>query len=236
MIKSYIYDPSVPVDVPGLKRDPTNSSLYQSHKFPEESDHISKKQGFHNLGYSTHPSTTKLDIDNNHINRLHAQDERVRTSQPESDSNRYILRPEDKGMPVKVPPVLCDEPMLGTGPFQREESFRDSGLGSGGILEGSDGYPFGQEEDYEEMRCNAASTTDTADEESILSLDMQTSTTSLSSADTKLVTEDRDDKELSFMSEEQEIENENDGVSFTDSMVAEALAALDAATEGEDYE
>ncbi|KAI7814960.1 uncharacterized protein zgc:194930 [Triplophysa rosa] len=232
MVKGYISDASVPVDVPGCKRDPTTSSLYQSHKFPEESDHIHKKQGFHNLGYSTHPSPTKLDIDNNHINRLHANvpDQRVRPSQPEHDSRRYILRPEDEGTPVKT---LCDEPMLGTEPGKREERFRDSGLGSGGISEGSDGCPCGQEEEYEEMRCRVASTPDT---ESMLSVDMHTSSTSLSSADTKLVIDDRDENEPAFIEEEQETEKESDGLSITDSMVAEALAALDAATAGEDFE
>lgn len=232
MIKGYISDPSVPVDVPGRKRDPTTSSLYQSHKFPEEADHIHKKQGFHNLGYSTHPSPTKLDIDNNHINRLHANvpEERVRSSQPERDSSRYILRPEDEGTPVKT---VHDEPMLGTEPSKREERFRDSGLGSGGISEGSDGYPYGQEEEYEEMRCKVASTPDT---ESMLSVDMHTSSTSLSSADTKLVIDDRDENEPSFIGGEQETEKESDRLSITDSMVAEALAALDAATAGEDFE
>lgn len=217
------------MDVPGRKRDPTTSSLYQSHKFPEEADHIQKKQGFHNLGYSTQPSPTKLDIDNNHINRLHANvpEERVRSSQPEHDSSRYILRPEDEGTPVKT---LRDEPMLGTEPSKREDRFRDSGLGSGGISEGSDGYPYGPEEEYEEMRCKVASTPDT---ESMLSVDMHTSSTSLSSADTKLVI---DENEPTLIGGEQETEKESDGLSITDSMVAEALAELDAATAGEDFE
>lgn len=118
-------------------------------------------------------------------------------------------------------------------PGKREERFRDSGLGSGGISEGSDGCPYGQEEEYEEMRCRVASTPDT---ESMLSVDMHTSSTSLSSADTKLVVDDRDENEPAFMGGEQETEKESDGLSITDSMVAEALAALDAATAGEDVE
>ncbi|XP_056603072.1 uncharacterized protein zgc:194930 [Triplophysa dalaica] len=232
MVKGYISDPSVPVDVPGCKHDPTTSSLYQSNLFPEKGDHIHKKQGFHNLGYSTHPSSTKLDIDNNHLNLFHANvlDQRVRTSQPEHDPRQYILRAEEEGMPVKT---LCDEPILGTEPGKREERFRDSGLGSGGISEGSDGCPYGQEEEFEEMRCREPSTPDT---ESMLSVDMHTSSTSLSSADTKLVIDDRDENEPVVIEEVQETEKESDGMSITDSMVAEALAALDAATAGEDFE
>ncbi|KAA0723693.1 hypothetical protein E1301_Tti003192 [Triplophysa tibetana] len=228
---SYISDPSIPVDVPGCKRDPTTSSLYQSDIFPEKGDHIPKKQGFHNLGYSTQPSSTKLDIDNNHLNRLHANvlDQRVRTSQPEHDAKQYILRPEEE-MPVKT---LCDEPILALEPGMREERFRDSGLGSGGISEGSDGSPYGHEEEFEEMRCREVSTPDT---ESMLSVDMHTSSTSLSSDDTKLVIDDRDENEPAFIEEVKETEKESDGMGITDSMVAEALAALDAATAGEDFE
>lgn len=74
---------------------------------------------------------------------------------------------------------------------------------------------------------------DTADEESVISVDIHTSSTSLSSADTKLTI----DESLSFSpkagSKEKDTE---DTVSVTDSMVAEALAALEAATAGEEYE
>lgn len=238
MLKSYIYDPSVPVEVPGRKRDPTSSSLYQSHQFPEEADHIPKKQGFHNLAYSTHPSPTKLDIDNNHINRLHANipDEQIPSSPAEGDPSLYILQPEDEGTTT-----LCtnqpiqNESLLGTEPGKREDRFRDSGLGGGGITDGtdgSDGYPYGQEDEDEDRKSKLASTLDTADEESVLSVDMHTSSTSLSSADTKLMTEEREKKKPSIKRGEQEM----DCVSVTDSMVAEALAALDAATAGEDSE
>lgn len=245
MIKSYIYDPSVPVDVPGRKQDPTSSSLYQSHRFPEEADHVQKKQGFHNLGYSTHPSPTKLDIDNNHINRLHANipGEQIRSTPAEGDPRLYILQPGDEGPQVKaVPNIRADPPiqnesMLGTEPGKREERFRDSGLGGGGITdgtEGSDGYPYGQEEEDEDGKSRPARTPDTGDEESVLSVDIHTSSTSLSSADTKLMIEDREEQEPSTFTRGQE--KELDSVSITDSMVAEALAALDAATAGEDSE
>ncbi|XP_016124991.1 uncharacterized protein [Sinocyclocheilus grahami] len=247
MIKSYIYDPSVPVEVPGRKRDPTSSSLYQSHRFPEEADHIPKKQGFHNLAYSTHPSPTKLDIDNNHINRLHANipGEQIRSSPAEGDPSLYILQPEGEGTPIKAAPTLRvnppiqNEPLLGTEPGKREDRFRDSGLGGGGITdgtEGSDGYPYGQEDEDEDRKSRLASTPDTADEESVLSVDKHTSSTSLSSADTKLMIEDREKKASSIERGEQERAKEMDCVSVTDSMVAEALAALDAATAGEDSE
>ncbi|XP_051554353.1 uncharacterized protein LOC127441214 [Myxocyprinus asiaticus] len=232
MIKSYIYDPSVPVDVSGRKRDPTSSSLYQSHRFPEEADHIHKKQGFCNLGYSTHPSPTKLEIENNHINRLHANipGDQVRSNPAESDPSFYILQPEGEGTPIKVTPNLRavppihDEPMLGTEPGKREERFRDSGLGGGGMTE----------EEEEDRRSRVDSTPDTADAVSVLSVDMHTSSTSLSSVDSKL--EDRDEKSPSIMTGQQEREKEIDCLNITDSMVAEALAALDAATAGEDCE
>ncbi|XP_043099763.1 uncharacterized protein zgc:194930 [Puntigrus tetrazona] len=244
MIKSYIYDPSVPVEVPGRKRDPTSSSLYQSHRFPEEAEHIHKKQGFHNLAYSTHPSPTKLDIDNNHINRLHANvpGEQIRPSPAEGDPSPYILQPEGEGTPIKATPAsranppVQNESLLGTEPGKREDRFRDSGLGGGGITdgtEGSDGYTYGQEDEDEDRKSRLAGTPDT---ESVLSVDMHTSSTSLSSADTKLTIEDREKEKPSVEKGEQEREKEMDRVSVTDSMVAEALAALDAATAGEDSE
>ncbi|KAM9406988.1 uncharacterized protein ACWYII_027206 isoform 1-T2 [Salvelinus alpinus] len=85
---------------------------------------------------------------------------------------------------------------------------------------------------------------DTGDEQSVLSADIQTSTTSLSSADTN---DDREAPDATTTengigisvkkSEDEGKEGEDDDVqSVTDSMVAEALAALEAATAGEDYE
>ncbi|TRY82786.1 hypothetical protein DNTS_031991 [Danionella cerebrum] len=240
----YIYDPSVPVDVPCRKQDTPSSSLYNSQRFPEEVDHVHKKHGFHNLGYSTHPSPTKLDIDNNHINRLHANlpPEQSRTNPTDDDPKLYILQPGVEGSPVKAISnvqhslPIQNEFMLGTECEQkREERFRDSGLGGGGVIdgtEGSDGYPYGQEEEDEERKSRPVRTPDTADEESVLSVDMHTSSTSLSSADTKLILEDGEDTEHELTI----VTRELDGVSITDSMVAEALAALDAATAGEDSE
>lgn len=74
---------------------------------------------------------------------------------------------------------------------------------------------------------------DTADEESVISVDIHTSSTSLSSTETKLVIDEDSSFSQKAGSKEKDTE---DTVSVTDSMVAEALAALEAATAGEDYE
>ncbi|KAL7875894.1 hypothetical protein AOLI_G00108570 [Acnodon oligacanthus] len=254
MIKSYIYDPSESVDGQGLKQDPSNNSLvppYQCHRLPDEVNH--KKQGFHNLGFTSNTSPTKLDIDNNHINRLHVNNQ-TRSSLPQEtggDSTLYILQPEAEGTPIRTtsiipsaPPVYSI-PMLGTEPGKRTERFRDSGLGNGGMtdgIDGLDGYLCGQEEEEEDKRRrNTAATSeyveDTADEESVISVDIHTSSTSLSSADTKLVVEDTVEEDLSLSRRDGATEKETeDCISVTDSMVAEALAALEAATAGEEYE
>ncbi|KAL6490737.1 hypothetical protein MHYP_G00010820 [Metynnis hypsauchen] len=254
MIKSYIYDPSEPVDGQGLKQDPSNNSLvppYQCHRLPDEVNH--KKQGFHNLGFTSNTSPTKLDIDNNHINRLHVNNQ-TRSSLPQAtggDSTLYILQPEAEGTPIRttsiVPsaPPVYSIPMLGTDPGKRTERFRDSGLGNGGMTDGideSDGYLCGQEEEEDDTRRQKTAATseyvgDTADEESVISVDIHTSSTSLSSADTKLVVEDTVEEDLSLSRRDGVTEKETeDCISVTDSMVAEALAALEAATAGEEYE
>lgn len=254
MITSYIYDPSVPVDGHGYKQDPSSNSLvppYQCHRLQDDVHH--KKQGFHNLGYTSNTSPTKLDIDNNHINRLHANNQ-ARSNLPQAtggDSSLYILQPEGDGAPIRtssavVPsaPPIYSIPVQATDPGKRTERFRDSGLGNGGMTDGndgSDGYLCGQDEEEEEdgRRRRTAGTPDylgdTADEESVISVDIHTSSTSLSSADTKLVVDDRVQEDFSRRERMREKETE-DSISVTDSMVAEALAALEAATAGEDYE
>ncbi|KAI4896975.1 hypothetical protein NFI96_031534 [Prochilodus magdalenae] len=251
--ESYIYDPSVPVDGHGFKQDPSSNHLvapYQCHRLPDDVNH--KKQGFHNLGFTSNTSPTKLDIDNNHINRLHVTNQSRSNVPPatEGDSSLYILRPEGEGTPIKttsvVPsaPPIISVPMLGTEPSKRTERFRDSGLGNGGMTDGydgSDGYLCGQEEDEEDKRRQKTVGTseyvgDTADEESVISVDIHTSSTSLSSADTKLVLEDTVEEDSSLSRREGATEKETDNISVTDSMVAEALAALEAATAGEEYE
>ena len=89
---------------------------------------------------------------------------------------------------------------------------------------------------------------DTGDEGSVLSVDMHTSTTSLSSVDTRDELRLRKTPDVSTMEsgisvtkyeEEEGEEEEEEGEevqSVTDSMVAEALAALEAATAGEDFD
>ncbi|KAJ8382266.1 hypothetical protein SKAU_G00030440 [Synaphobranchus kaupii] len=203
MIKSYIYDPTAPVEVHARRHESSSSSLYQ--RKPLETDNIRKVQGFHNLGYShkygdgLKNGAARLEIDNNQINRLHA---------PPGDGAR------DRA--TKPEPVDKLEGRLIDGTPPREN-----------------GDPFARAQGED-------------DAESVLSgrsEDVNTSTTTLSSADTK----DRFGRgdaaapgvsagESSCSEEEEEEEEEGDSGSITDSEVAEALAALEAATAGEDYD
>lgn len=269
MIKSYIYDPSVAVDV--RKTDSAGSSLYQPHHpsggargNDQPGGHSKQKQGFHNLGYSkSSDSTLKLEVDNNHVNhRLHAaptaKELHRQASAPPAEV--YIIQPEalgqrwmgqDKSQGPSTVPVYPNireyENQTGYGEQERRAS-RDGwdgecvmgteSLSADEIDEGVGGTP--------EYPC------DTGDEGSVLSVDIHTSTTSLSSADTRdelrppktpdvstmesgisvMKSEDEEEEE-----EKEEARNEEEEVrSVTDSMVAEALAALEAATAGEDCE
>lgn len=94
-----------------------------------------------------------------------------------------------------------------------------------------DGMECCVDDDEEERESGVGSTpdylVDTGDEASVLSGDINTSSTSLSSADTR---EDRRGRRREPEGEEEQ----DDCQSVTDSMVAEALAALEAATAGED--
>nr|XP_046236754.1 uncharacterized protein zgc:194930 [Scatophagus argus] len=265
MIKSYIYDPSVTVDV--RKTDSAGSSLYQSHHFSGGapsgdplSSHNKQKQGFHNPGYSkSNESTLKLEVDNNHVNhRLHAaptaRELHRQASAPPAEV--YIIQPEalgprwmvqEKG-PSQVPvyPNIQEyENHVSYGEQGHcatrngwDSSINECGIGRESLSadetdEGVGGTP--------EYPC------DTGDEGSVLSVDIHTSTTSLSSADTKdelrlPKTPDVSTVEsgISVMKSEDEEESrdeeeeEEEVQSVTDSMVAEALAALEAATAGED--
>lgn len=202
------------MEVNGLKQDPSTNSLVSSYQCHNQSDD-GKKQGFHNLGYTSNSNLSKSDIENNHINQ-------ARSNLPQTaggNSSLYILQP-DGGVSPTLPcaPPLCP----GKEPGKQAERFRDSGNGSDGYLCRTD-----QEE---EGRLGAR---DTADEESIISVDIHTSSTSLSSADTKLVKDE--DSSFSRKAGAKEKDTE-DTLSVTDSMVAEALAALEAATAGEEYE
>lgn len=262
MIKSYIYDPSVAVDV--RKTDSAGSSLYQPH-YPgvasssdQLSGHNKQKQGFHNLGYNkSNDSTLKLEADNNQVNhRLHA------APSPANELHRqgsappaelYIIQPEavgprwviqDKG-PSQVPvyPNIHEyedqrdygEPGRRTSRDGFDSSITECEISSKSpsVDEGVGGTP--------EYPC------DTGDEGSVLSVDIHTSTTSLSSADTRdeltipktpdVSTEESGISITKSEDEEENVRNEEEEVqSITDSMVAEALAALEAATAGEDCE
>lgn len=251
------------------KTDSAVSSLYQPHYLsggapssdPLDS-HNKQKQGFHNLGYSkSSDSTLKLEEDNNHVNhRLHAapsfaREQHQQVSAPPAEGGLYIIQPEALGprwvMQDKSPSQVPVYPNIQD--FDNQKSYGEpvhrptengwdnsitkcvssnESLSADEIDEGVGGTP--------EYPC------DTGDEGSVLSVDIHTSTTSLSSADT------RDDHRLpktpdvSTMEsgisvtksedEEEDMRNAEEVQSVTDSMVAEALAALEAATAGEDFE
>lgn len=232
------------------KSDSAGSSLYQPRLpsgGPPGSDplgHGKQKQGFHNLGYSrSNDSTLKLEVDNNHVNqRLHAASAPVKElhrqgSAPHAEGGPYIIQPESV-VPTwaaegKTPSQVPVYPNIEEYDDQRGRHGWDSsecGIGSESLSadeidEGVGGTP--------EYPC------DTGDEGSVLSVDVHTSTTSLSSVDT------RDDLKLPKTPDVSTVESgisvmrnarEEEVQSVTDSMVAEALAALEAATAGEDYE
>lgn len=257
---SYIYDPSVAVD--GRKTDSAGSSLYQPHHLsgppPPVNDPLrQQKQGFHNLGYSkSSDSTLKLEVDNNHVNnRLHAAPSarELHTQASAPPAEVYIIQPAPLGQrwmvqeksPSQVPvypnteeyqnPMSYDERVLRAVRSGWDSSNTDAigmeGLSVDEIDEGVGGTP--------EYPC------DTGDEGSILSVDIHTSTTSLSSADTRDEPRLQKTPDVSTMEsgisvmkseDEEEAVEEEEVQSITDSMVAEALAALEAATAGEECE
>ncbi|XP_070786142.1 uncharacterized protein [Enoplosus armatus] len=260
MIKSYIYDPSVAVDV--RKTDSAGSSLYQphhlsggSHGSDPLSGHNKQKQGFHNLGYSkSNDSTLKLEVDNNHVNhRLHAAPSakelytqgsapppEVYIIQPEVLAPRWVMHEKGPSQVPVYPNIQEYENQTSYGERGRratrnewDSSITECGIGSESLSadeidEGVGGTP--------EYPC------DTGDEGSVLSVEIHTSTTSLSSADTRdelrlPKTPDVSTVESGISVMKSEDEDEDEEVqSVTDSMVAEALAALEAATAGEDCE
>lgn len=253
MIKSYIYDPSVAVD--GPKSDSAGSSLYQPHYLSggalggDAHSGLKQKQGFHNPGFSkSNDSTLKLEAGNNHVNhRLHspANELHRQASAPPAEGGLYIIQPEALGprwvtqdrSPSQVPvyPDIQDyEDQRRYGEQGRrgwdgsvgDYATRRESLSADEIDEGVGGTP--------EYPC------DTGDEGSVLSVDIHTSTTSLSSADVKDDRRPPKTPELSTVESGIVVtksEDEDEEVrSVTDSMVAEALAALEAATAGEDFE
>ncbi|XP_023276572.1 uncharacterized protein LOC111665734 [Seriola lalandi dorsalis] len=271
MIKSYIYDPSVAVDV--RKTDSAGSSLYQPHHLsggPPGSDplsgHNKQKQGFHNLGYSkSNDSTLKLEVDNNHVNhRLHAAPSPAKElhqqgSAPPAEGDLYIIQPESLGprwvIQEKTPSQVPVYPNIQEYENQRsygKQEHRETRNGwDSSITEcvtGRESLSADEIEIDEGVGGTPEYLCDTGDEGSILSVDIHTSTTSLSSADTRdeirlpktpevstvesgiSVTKSEDEEEEEARNADEEVQ------SVTDSMVAEALAALEAATAGEDCE
>ncbi|XP_031707284.1 uncharacterized protein LOC116385730 [Anarrhichthys ocellatus] len=251
MLKSF-YDPSEMVDV--IKTDSAASSLYRPHHLPgshQLGGLSEQKQGFNNLGYSqSNGSTLKLEVDNNHVNhRLHAapplaKEPNMQGSAPPADGGLYIIQPEALGprwgIQDRGPSQVPVYPELREYVNQRGDGERDrstardewvigtEGLSADEIDEGVGGTP--------EYPC------DTGDEGSVLSVEIHTSTTSMSSADTKderRLPKNPDvstvESGISVMKSEDEDEEEEEKC-VTESMVAEALAALEAATAGEDSE
>ncbi|XP_064787993.1 uncharacterized protein LOC135510747 isoform X3 [Oncorhynchus masou masou] len=260
----YIYDPTVPLDVHGMNRDPAESSLYQPHHLPADGGDQSnnkQKQDFHNLGFSNSNKYNdgedggqglKLEIDNNQINRLHAVPANPERGQGRGQGVKpwavegggggrglYILHPEgqvprrdpSKGpsqVPIYPNTLSLDHSHhlthLGDNDSHKIRMFRNS---SDPSWPGVGCYTSLTDELDERVGGTPEYLCDTGDEESVLSVDIPTSTTSLSSADTK------DDRRAPDATTGRE---EDDVYHITNSMVAEALAALDAATAGEDYE
>ncbi|MEQ2260544.1 hypothetical protein XENORESO_019867 [Xenotaenia resolanae] len=261
MVKSYIYDPSAPVDV--QKADSAGSSLYQHHTggdpncYPQ-GGHNKQKQGFHNLGYSrSNDSTLKLEFDNNQVNqRLHsapslAKELHQQASAPPVDEGLYIIQPEAVGPrwmdidPSQVPiypNILQYENHSSYS--EQEHEVTTNGWDSSITICNIPGKSPSVEEIDEGVGGTPEHLWDTGDEGSILSVDIHTSTTSLSSGGTRdeltlsktpdiftaesgiLVTKSEDGEEVR--------KDQTEVQSVTDSMVAEALAALEAATAGED--
>lgn len=233
---SYIYDPTAPADV--RKADSAGGSLYQPHHLPGAppgGGPNKQKQGFNNLGYSkSSDSTLKLEVDNNHVNhRLHAapppaqvyiiQPERTRWAGQERSPSQVPVYPNMEYQNHSGYGSGWDQAVTGCGNSVGNLSVDELDEGVGGTPE---------------YLC------DTGDEVSVLSVDIHTSNTSLSSADTRdglgrPKTPDVSTVEsgISVMKSEDEEQPAKEEVeSITDSMVAEALAALEAATAGEDFE
>ncbi|TSL40989.1 hypothetical protein Baya_7068 [Bagarius yarrelli] len=162
-VESYVDDPTDPVEADGLKQDPSTNSLVSSYQCQDRSDD-GKKQGFHNLGFTSNSNLSKSDIENNHINQAKS----TLSQTAGSNSSLYILQPDGQISPtLPSAPPLSPVTQLGTEAEKQTDRFRDSGLGNGSEEEGRHGAG------------------DTADEESIISVEIHTSSTSLSSADTK---------------------------------------------------
>lgn len=260
MSHSYIYDPTVAVDA--RKSDSAGHSLYEPHQLsgaPRSSDHNKQKQGFHNLGYSkSSDSTLKLEVDNNHVNhRLHAPPSAVRHLHSQAiapPAEVYIIQPDayrtrwtvQDQSPSQVPVYPNAHEYQNQTVYNERRHRAESSEWDNSVTQCTNGAEtLSADETDEGVGGTPEYPCDTGDEVSVLSVDIHTSTTSLSSADT------RDERKLaktpdvstvesgiSVMKSEDEEEamKEEEAHSITDSMVAEALAALEAATAGEDIE
>ncbi|XP_077357472.1 uncharacterized protein LOC144004259 isoform X2 [Festucalex cinctus] len=249
MMKSYMSDPSAAVDARKTE------SLYRTHSLSggaleglslrAHRPQREEKEGFHNLAYSiSGDSCLRLEVDNNHVNhRLHTAPlpRNQRASAPPAEGGLYIIQPDALGpqwvmqdkrhsqVPVYPAFEAYDNQRVFGGVRTWGSPITTNGsLSADEVDEGVGGTP--------EYPC------DTGDEESVLSADIQTSTASLWSADTR---DERRSKAADVSTVESGIvvtksEDEedpgNEAGSVTDSMVAEALAALEAATAGEDEE
>lgn len=241
---SYIYDPTAPADV--RKADSAGSSLYQPHHLPGAAPSggpNKQKHGFNNLGYSkSSDSTLKLEVDNNHVNhRLHG-------APPPAEV--YIIQPErtrwmvQERSPSQVPVYPNMDYQNRTGYEGRCPRAARSGWDNAVTGRVNSVENLSVDEIDEGVGGTSEYLCDTGDEVSVLSVDIHTSNTSLSSADTRdglrlPKTPDVSTVEsgISVMKSEDEEELTKDEVqSVTDSMVAEALAALEAATAGEEFE
>lgn len=255
------------------KTDSAGSSLYQPHHLsggPPSSDPLGghdnkQKQGFHNLGYSkSNDSTLKLEVDNNHVNhRLHAAPPPTKElhqhgSAPPAEGGLYIIQPEALGprwgIQDKTPsqvPVYPNLQYENQRSYDKEERHEMRNRWDSSITEyvtASENLSGDEIEVDEGVGGTPEYLCDTGDEGSVLSVDIHTSTTSLSSADTRddlglpktpevstvesgiSTSKSEDEEEQEARVDEEEVQ------SVTDSMVAEALAALEAATAGEECE
>ncbi|XP_028820880.1 uncharacterized protein LOC114801693 [Denticeps clupeoides] len=241
MIKSYIYDPSVPVDVHGHKQDGTTSSLYHPHHHSGDADLLQKKQGFTNQAYASSRDSSdgnsKLHIDNNRINSQHGA-QLKKNAGGGGDSGVYILHPNETPTLKCAPSAPSSPPTCQVSDLLTTSAPSDKPPDGTYLHTGPDGVDCRVSEDEEESGVGSTPEYlgDTGDEESVLSGDIHTSSTSLSSGETRPAgLEDPRvmDKRVTKRKEEEDGE---DCQSITDSMVAEALAALEAATAGEEYE
>ncbi|XP_038150774.1 uncharacterized protein zgc:194930 [Cyprinodon tularosa] len=254
MVKSYIYDPSTASDV--HKTDSAGSSLYQAqhHRGGDpQGDHSEQKQGFHNLGYSkSNDSTLKLEFDNNQVNqRLHSAPSLANELQhharaPPTDGGLYIIQPEVVGsgwMDIDASQVPIYPNIQ---QYESHRSYEATTKGWDSAITTCD--IAGRSSSFDEIDEGVGGTPehlwDTGDEGSVLSVDIHTSTASLSSGGTrddltlpKTLDNSTEESGISVTKSEdgeEEAKEQAEVQSVTDSMVAEALAALEAATAGED--